>query len=306
MVQALSGELRHGLLRMGQTPMSGIGPLDVASMAIDAVRTLVLVCGPVALASIVAVVGVQTAQGGWVFAPEALSADWSRLNPAKGLKRLGFSQGGIELIKAVVASSVLAVLAWQVVGAAVGSSGYLARLSATRAAMVGWGDAIALLRNSAIALLAFAAADYGVQWWRFMQQQRMTKQEVIDDHRLTEGNPETKGRVRRIQRDMIRKRMLSAVPRATVVVTNPTHYAVALEYRRAAMSAPVVVAKGRNLVAERIKEIAREHGVPLVENRALARALFKTVEVGDFIPASLFEAVAEVLAYLIKLRQLAM
>jgi flagellar biosynthetic protein FlhB len=132
----------------------------------------------------------------------------------------------------------------------------------------------------------------------------MTKQEVRDDHRLLEGNPEIKGRVRRVQRDMFRRRMLHATARATVVITNPTHYAVALEYRREKSVAPVVVAKGRDLLALRIREIAREHGVPIVENPPLARALHGSVEIGDMIPAELFGAVAEVLAYLIRIKQL--
>jgi flagellar biosynthetic protein FlhB len=113
-----------------------------------------------------------------------------------------------------------------------------------------------------------------------------------------------KGRVRKIQREMARRRMMGNVPRATVVITNPTHYAVALEYRRETMAAPVVVAKGRDLVARKIREIARQHGVPIVENPPLAQTLYKAVEVGDTIPAQLFAAVAEVLAYLVRIKQL--
>jgi flagellar biosynthetic protein FlhB len=160
------------------------------------------------------------------------------------------------------------------------------------------------MRKSAIALVVLACADYGVQRWRFMKSQRMTKQEVKDEQKDLEGNPEIKGRVRRIQFDLRRKRMMAAVPRATVVVTNPTHYAVALEYVRGGLPAPRVVAKGRGFVALRIREIAREHNVPIIENPPLARALYAGAEVGDMIPGALFEAVAEVLAYLIRLKQL--
>jgi flagellar biosynthetic protein FlhB len=120
----------------------------------------------------------------------------------------------------------------------------------------------------------------------------------------SEGSPETKGRIRKMQREAFRRRMLAAVPKATVVITNPTHIAVALEYQRERMVAPTVVAMGADLMAERIKKVAREHGVPMVENVALARALYANAEVGDSIPGDLFEAVAEVLAYLIKLKQL--
>jgi flagellar biosynthetic protein FlhB len=132
----------------------------------------------------------------------------------------------------------------------------------------------------------------------------MTKQEMRDEARSSEGSPELKARVRRIQREMTRKRMLGAVKTATVVITNPTHYAVAIEYRRAEMAAPVVVAKGRDQLAQRIKALAREAGVPMVENVPLAQALYKGADVGDEIPGPLFGAVAEVLAYLIRIRQL--
>jgi flagellar biosynthetic protein FlhB len=160
--------------------------------------------------------------------------------------------------------------------------------------------------RAAIFLFLLSLVDYKFQKYRFLENLKMTKQEVKDDMKMMEGNPEIKARVRRIQMAAARKRMLAAVPKATVIVTNPTHFAVALEYRRSAMAAPRVLAKGRGVLAQKIKDVAREHGVPMVENRSLAQALYKTVEIGDFIPADLFEAVAEVLAYLIRLKQLAL
>jgi flagellar biosynthetic protein FlhB len=132
----------------------------------------------------------------------------------------------------------------------------------------------------------------------------MTRQEVQEDLRSEEGRPEIKARVRRVQREMFRRRMLKATEKATVVITNPTHYAVALEYNRDKAAAPIVLAKGRDLMAQKIREIARTHQVPIVENPPLARALYAGAEVGDIIPAPLFGAVAEVLAYLVRIRQL--
>jgi len=158
--------------------------------------------------------------------------------------------------------------------------------------------------KAAILLLVLGGADYGYQYFRFMRTNRMTKQEVKDETRNSEGNPEIKGRIRSMQRSLFRRRMMAAVPTATVVITNPTHYAMALEYRRGEMPAPRVVAKGKNLIARRIKAIAREHGVPIIENKPLAQALYKGANVGDLIPGALFDAVAEVLAYLIRLKQL--
>jgi flagellar biosynthetic protein FlhB len=172
------------------------------------------------------------------------------------------------------------------------------------AAAEGWSHLQRLLTQVGIALLAIAGADYGLQSWRHFSSLKMTKQELKDEAKSNEGSPEVKARVRRIQREMNRKRMMTAVKTATVVITNPTHYAVALEYRRSSMSAPIVVAKGRDHVAMRIKKIAREAGVPLVENVALAQGLYKSAEVGDEIPGALFGAVAEVLAYLVRIKQL--
>jgi flagellar biosynthetic protein FlhB len=142
-----------------------------------------------------------------------------------------------------------------------------------------------------------------VQRQKTLKQLRMTKQEVRDEMRSMEGSPEIKARVRRIQREMTRRRMLAATKGATVVITNPSHYAVALEYRRTGMAAPVVVAKGQDQMALRIRKVARDHGVPIVENVQLARALYASADVGDVIPGALFEAVAEVLAYLVRLKQ---
>ncbi|RPJ79892.1 MAG: EscU/YscU/HrcU family type III secretion system export apparatus switch protein, partial [Acidobacteria bacterium] len=243
-------------------------------------------------------------QGGWVFATEALQPNLGRLNPLNGIKKLGFSAGGLDSLKMLVLVGILSFLLYRVIDANLLQSPRFARLSPFESAQAGWADAARLLKQSALVMLAVAGADYWMQRWRLMKTLKMTKQEVKDDLKMVEGNPEIKARIRRIQMAQARQRMLTAVPKATVVITNPTHYAVALEYQRAALAAPRVLAKGRGHVAQKIKAIAREHNVPMVENVPLAQALYKTSEVGDFIPAELFEAVAGVLAYLIRLKQL--
>ena len=168
------------------------------------------------------------------------------------------------------------------------------------------GDILVLMPGERVAWgLAFLSlGDYMLQRYRVMSQLKMSKQEVRDENKSNEGNPEVKGRVRAIQRDMARRRMLNDVPKATVVITNPTHFAVALEYRRGEMAAPKVLAKGADHIALKIRETARQHGVPIVENKPLAQALFKQAEVGDTIPGPLFAAVAGVLAQLVRLKQL--
>jgi flagellar biosynthetic protein FlhB len=203
----------------------------------------------------------------------------------------------------VIAVGVIGFLAWRLVTGFLADSVELARVSPVDAAAAMWTTSATLIKQAAIALLLMACADYLVQRYQLHQSLRMTKQEVKDEHRLTDGNPEIKARVRRIQREMVRRRMLTATKRAKVVITNPTHFAVALDYQRG-MSAPVVVAKGQDHLALRMKAIAVEHGVPMVENVSLARALYSSADVGETIPGPLFEAVAEVLAYLIRIKRL--
>jgi flagellar biosynthetic protein FlhB len=265
------------------------------------VATLV---GPIALCTMVAGVLMHGFQGGWSFAPEAMELNWSRLNPANGVKRFGLLQSGADTLKSFVSVAAIAYLAWLAVDAAIRDSPRLAWLTPGGAAVAAWDHLERLLWHTGIALGLLAMADYALQRHRLMQSLRMTKQELRDEARESDGSAEVKGRIRRIQRDMARRRMLGDVKRSTVVITNPTHFAVALEYRRGAMAAPVVRAKGADLIAAAIREQARKHGIPIVENKPLAQALFKSAEVGDAIPAGRFAAVAEVLAQLIRLKQL--
>jgi flagellar biosynthesis protein FlhB len=306
MMRGLGRAMGNTLSQLHRFPAHDLHADEMGVIAQQGLIALATLCGPVAATALIAAVGLFVMQGGWVFATEALTLNFGKLNPAQGLKRLGFSTGGIETLKMLLLVTVIAILSYQVVQVTLLDAGRYARLSPLDSALEGWNGMERLLKQSIIAMFIMGCADYAVQRWRLMKTLKMTKQEVKDDFKMTEGNPEIKSRIRRIQLTMARKRMLAAVPRATVVVTNPTHYAVALEYRRSEMAAPRVLAKGRGFLAQKIKAIAREHGVPTVENVPLAQSLYKTVEVGDFIPASLFEAVAEVLAYLIRLKQLAL
>jgi flagellar biosynthetic protein FlhB len=173
--------------------------------------------------------------------------------------------------------------------------------SPLRAARETGAAVIALLWKAAAVFLVLGCADFVRQRRRWTKDLRMSKQEIREEHKENEGNPQVKGRIRRIQRDLARRRMMQAVPTATAVVVNPTHYAVAMRYVMESMAAPVVVAKGRNYLALRIRERAREHGIPIVENPPLAQALYKSAEVGQEIPAHLYRAVAEILAYIYRL-----
>ena len=303
-VTRLRGHLAEGLRDLGGRAHLHLTPESLGTMAVSDGVLLALIVAPVmAVAAFVGLAG-NLVQSGWVFAPERLTPDFTRLSPSNGFARFAPSQAGITVLKATIAVTIVSTLLYSLSAQAMAETPRLAWMSPSMAAAEGWRWIWRLLIQGGLALLMLAAADVGWQWWRHYQSLKMTKQELRDEAKGSDGNPEVKARVRRIQRDMTRRRMLAAVKTATVVITNPTHFAVALEYKRGAMTAPKVVAKGQDLLAQRIKEIAREAGVPIIENKPLAQGLFKGTEVGDVIPGDLFGAVAEVLAYLVRIRQL--
>jgi flagellar biosynthetic protein FlhB len=304
MARRLADVLTSGISRLGRAPVQDLQAVDLTGLIVASGATLALVVGPIALIAAGSSVTTAVSQGGFNFAPKALTPSWERLSPANGIKRLGFKQSGMETIKAAVIVTVISVLAWRIGRETFLDSARLPWMSPVAAGEQGWSRLIRLLWQASFSIAALGGFDYGLQRWRLMSSLKMSRQEVKDEHKSNEGNPEIKARVRRVQRDMVRRRMLQATKTATVVITNPTHFAVALEYRRERNAAPIVVAKGQDLVAARIREIAREHDVPIVENPPLARALHKGAEVGDTIPADLFGAVAEVLAYLVRIKQL--
>jgi flagellar biosynthesis protein FlhB len=235
------------------------------------------------------------AQGGVVFAPSALAPNWSRLDPANHISQLFSLSALSRLLKSLLPTAVVVYVAvaivardWRHFPALLhGNRAALLAFTASRIYEVAW--------KGSLVLLFWSAADYFLERQRHENELKMSKQEQKDEFKDTEGNPLVKQRIRRLQRQSRRRRMLKDVERAAVVITNPTEFAIALEYRMD-MDAPVVVAKGRNLLAAQIKEIARWNGIPMVENPPLAHALYRAVEVGQAIPAKLYTVVAEILA----------
>ena len=304
LIDGMEDIVRTSLTTLGDAPLETVTAAQLSDLVTHYSLQLALLVGPLAIVTTVVAVGMHGFQGGWSFAPGALQLHWSRLNPATGVKKMALSQSGVETIKAVIVFAAVGYFTWGAVQALALQAGQLPWMPPTQAAVVAWSHAEQLLWRTAWLLGALALGDYAWQHFNMMRSLKMTRQEVRDEHKRNEGSGEVKGRMRRLQRELSRGRMLSDVSRATVVITNPTEYAVALEYRRESMSAPRVLAKGRGLLAARIKAIAREHGIPTVENVPLARALYKSVEVGEVIPSALFAAVAAVLADLIRLRRL--
>ncbi len=300
----LQTHLSESLSGLAERAGVALTPEALGTLVVEDGVLLAVLAAPLMVTAALAGLAGNVAQSGWVFAPERLTPDFTRLSPSHGWQRIKPVQSGMTLLKATAACSVVAALAWSLGKDALVETPRLAWMAPENAAIEGWAWVRRLLWQGGAALLLLAGADVGWQWWRHYSNLKMTKQELRDEAKSSDGNPEIKARVRRVQREMTRKRMLASVPTATVVITNPTHYAVALEYRRGEMLAPRVVAKGRDVLAQRIKQIAREHGVPMVENVPLAQALYTGAEVGESIPAALFGAVAEVLAYLVRIRQL--
>jgi flagellar biosynthetic protein FlhB len=275
----------------------------MAAWLVSGAQLIACVVGPIALVTMAAAVGMHGFQGGWNFAPESLQFNWSRLNPANGVKRFNVCRSGPDTLQDLVSVAVDRYLGWARPGRA-RETAALAWLSPGGAGGVAWSHTETLLWQIGFALAFLRPLRLRAAALPLMKQLKMTKQELKSEAKESEGNAEVKGRIRRIQRDMARRRMIDDVKKATVVITNPTHFAVALQYSRESMLAPKVLAKGRDILAARIREEARKHEIPIVENKPLAQALYKTVEVGETIPAQLFAAVAEVLAYLVRIKQL--
>ena len=254
--------------------------------------------GPLLFLAWAVAVGGTVAQGGFVISTEPLTPNVSRLNPVSNLQRL-LSLGGLStLLKSLVPIAFIVYLAVGVLARDWDQVCSLARVGPRASLFWMLSHAFEISWKAGLVFLIWSAFDYLLQWFNFENSLKMTKTEVQDDFKETEGNPVIRRRIRQLQRQMRRRRMLHAVARATVVVTNPDEYAVALEYRPTEMPAPVVMAKGRNLLAQLIKREARWHNVPLVENPPLAQALYRAVEVGQAIPAKLYAAVAEILAFI--------
>jgi len=284
---------RNGAFETGQM---GARLFDAASAALMGLAPLLLLVILVALLT-------PTLVSGWLFSFEALQPDFSRLSPARGFGRIFSWHGLIELGKAVLKALLIGgVAVW-----AIWSTRTEIFALASEPLESGLAHLATLLGRSFLIIAgAFALVvviDVPFQIWDFRRQLRMTREEVREEFKETEGNPQIKARIRNLQREAARRRMMQEVPKADVIVTNPTHYAVALRYREDSMRAPRVIAKGVELIAERIMELGADAGVPRIEAPALARALYAHAEVGRDIPASLFGAVAEVLAWVYNLRR---
>ncbi|MFA6313421.1 MAG: flagellar biosynthesis protein FlhB [Sterolibacterium sp.] len=300
LTQHASGIVRHGL------SFDRAAAFDTYAMSASFLTLsweALLLAAPLFVLAIAGAVAAPIMLGGLVFSPSAMTLDFTRIDPLKGLGRIFSMQGVAELVKALLKAALVGgIVYWVVLHQ---QDGLFALLSQPlESGLVSFGQMLLfafLALVSGVALIA--AIDVPFQLWQYYSKLRMTKEEVRQEGKEQEGDPQMKARIRSQQRELARKRMMSEVPKADVVVTNPNHYAVALKYDAKDMGAPQVIAKGMNLIAKRIRELAAENGVPLLEAPPLARALYRHSDIGDQIPAALYTAVAEVMAYVYQLNQ---
>lgn len=271
------------------------------ALAITISNTLV---GLAPLGAIVLIAALLSATliGGWSFSMKAVAFKGGRMNPIKGIKRIFSANSLNELWKAVAKFGLVAVIAIAWLWFSVDELLSLGRLTVENGIRNAWRICAVSFLVVSSGLIVIALADVPFQLWSYQKKMRMTRQQVRDEFKETEGRPEVKSKIRTLQQQIATRRMMQEVPNADVVVTNPTHYAVALKYDEDRMGAPRVLAKGRGLIAARIREIAEDHTVPLFSAPPLARALYRSTEVGEEIPAGLYTAVAQVLAYIYQLK----
>ncbi len=268
----------------------------------NGILDLLIAFAPLVLLLLIVIVGAPVLVGGWNFSNKAFMPKFGKLNPLNGIKNLFSKNSLVELIKAVLKATLVGTVSYMVM-----SHDFDTILSlATQPLETGIAQVDGILIKGFLfivsALVLIALIDVPYQRWSYTNKLKMTKEEVKQEAKESDGNPQIKGRIRQQQREIARRRMMSEIPKADVVITNPTHYAVAIKYDDHSMGAPRVIAKGADDIALKIREIASEHKVPTLESPKLARALFAHTELGDEIPQALYAAVAEILAYIFQLR----
>jgi len=295
------------LLESSRELLAGMGRYQVTetgvyNLMLKQMGTMALVLGPYLLTVMVAGVAINFAQGGIGFSWEKLSFKYEKLNPLNGVKKLANKDSLVEIIKSLLKIIIVGYVSYRVIRGQEGAFAYLSERDISEIFVFAGGLAFKVIVSSCEVLLVLALCDLAFVKWRYLQNLRMTKQEVKQENKDSEGDQQIKGKIRRMQFEQSRRRLLKIIPTADVVITNPTHFAVALKYDRDRMAAPIVIAKGADNLAQRIKSIARENRVMLVENRFLARELYASVKEGQEIPEKLYAAVAEVLAYVFGLK----
>ena len=282
-----------------------LNDVSVSGFILFAERMLslfILAMIPIFAAIFITAILTNVMQVGFMLSYESLKPTLSKINPIKGFGRLFSKQSFVELFKSLLKLAIIGGVGYIAVKGEMKELPLLGDMEIASIIVYILRTAFMIIVKCVFAMLFLVAIDYAFQKWDFEKKLKMSKKEIKDEHKSTEGDPLVKSRIRSIQMQMARKRMMQAVPQADVVITNPTHLAIALNYDNSSMEAPKLLAKGAGKVAERIKALAEKYDIPILENRELAQSLYSLVEVGQEIPSSLYKAVAEVLAYIYKLK----
>lgn len=270
---------------------------------IRALKTLAIVVFPLGGVAALAAFIVTVAQVGLVLTPKPLIPKPDRFNPVSGLKKIVSLRSLVELVKGLFKATLFGIVIYTVLKKDIREIAGVLQFPIDQGLALVFYKIWRLCLKLAFLLFAIAIFDYLYQRWEHERSIRMSRQEIKEEYKQTEGDPQLRGKIRQKQRELARSRMMSSVPKADVVITNPTTLAIALEYDKSVMEAPVVVAKGKGFIAQKIRELAEENEVPIVENKPLAWALYDAIDIGEEVPEKLYKAVAEVLAFVYKLKR---
>jgi flagellar biosynthetic protein FlhB len=278
-------------------------PSDMSRILGRVIIDIMSISGPVVLVAMVVGVLLNYLQVGFLLTGETIKFKLDKLNPVNGLKQMFSIRSLVELAKNLLKIAILTAVSYSYLKDKMGLMIEIMNFDAVKIGAIMWEMIFNLSLRISLILIIIGVADYGYKIWQNEKDLKMSKQEVKEEYKQLEGNPQIKSKIREKQRQMAMSRMMQDVPKADVIITNPTHFAVAVKYDASKYDAPYVVAKGQDLIAKKIRKVAEENKVPIVENKPLARELYATVKVGNGIPEHLYHAVAEVLAFVYKIKK---
>jgi flagellar biosynthesis protein FlhB len=275
---------------------------DIINVYASCLWVFAKIMAPILLISALVAIVLNYLQVGFMFTLKPLIPKFNKLNPIEGFKNIVSKNALVELVKSILKIGVIGYVIYDYLSSNFTVIPELLGMEMGATAIFIGNTIINTGIRVAAVLIVISVFDFAYQLWDFEKKLKMSKQELKEEYKMTEGNPQIKSKIREKQRQMSLRRMMTEVPKADVIITNPTHYAIAVKYDSTRAEAPIVVAKGMDIIAQKIKEIAKENNIPTVENKPLAQALYKSVEIGDMVPAELYKAVAEVLAFVYSLK----
>lgn len=311
-IKLLSDYIGSGMSRIVKQFLSSDGNITSATLTIPlAISTLTqaILSGmgillPLFGIMVIATIAIQLTQTRFLLTTKTLEVKLDRISPLKGFKRMFSIKSVAEMVKSILKIGIVIFTVYKEIIKNIEEVPLMLNLPLVQATPVLFQNVMSIALKSVYVLIMISVVDIFYQWWSFEKEMKMSKQEVKEENKLSEGNPQTKGRIQQKQRQLSTMRMMADIPKADVVITNPTHFAIALRYQAKKDKAPVIIAMGQDYLALRIKEKAKEHNIITVENRPLARSLYANGKIGKAIPTDLFQAVAEVLAYVAKIRKM--